>query len=103
MIETISTLGRLILHGGILISLLSPSMLYMTSMSLFTDIPIARALLSLSERVKVALHRIGDLVYVPHLLVLFETVKLLSGIGWWQIRRQELYGRCWTTSFKRVY
>ena len=56
----------------------------------------------LSERVKVALHRIGDLVYVPHLLVLFETVKLLSGIGWWQIRRQELYGGCWTTSFKRV-
>ena len=77
---TISTLDCLFLHGESLIFLLSTLMLCMTSMGSFTDIPIARELVSLALMVKVALHQMIDLVNVPHFPVLLDPVEVLPGI-----------------------
>ena len=77
--------------------------MFMTSISLFTYIPIARVLLLLAEMVKVTLHRIKNLVDVPRFPVLFDPVELLSGSKWWWSRIKELYDGCCMTSFNMVF
>ena len=81
--DTVSTLVCFLSFGGILVLFLSPLMLCMTYMSLFTSIPILRKFLLLMGMLNVALHRMRDLVDVPHLPVLFDPVNLLSESKWW--------------------
>ena len=69
---TVSTLVSLLFHWESSIFILSPLMICITSVSLFTDISITQALLSLAVTVKVALNRMRDLVDVPCFPALFE-------------------------------
>ena len=61
------------------ILLISILILCMNSTSLFTDIPIARALLLLSGIVKVKSYRIRELMNVSCLPLLYDPVEFLSG------------------------